>query len=250
MAVPKSFLNPPTVQAVRYEKNFIQTAVCELRFPTLLELEAMPPREFQSRIRRDYPFYEPQILENLSGPEITREHRYLFRSKDQQWTVTIKSFALALETSKYVDFEDFFERLKRVLMSAKEMIDADFFTRVGLRYINRVPIADGNIEGWIRPELIQPLTGGTLGTVKALAATIHGYMENGQYSFRHGFKEPDETEKTSGQYYTLDFDYFSENVEAEMVEDLIKQFNKKNFAFFSWCLGSEALRTLGKGTPK
>src|SRR5687767_698633 len=115
MSEPARVLNPPAVPSVRYTTNFINTAVCELRFPTLLELEAVAPRAFQSSIRKDYPHYEPQIVEQVAGEEVMREHRYLFRSKDQRWTLSVKSYAISLETSKYHDFEDFFERLVRVL---------------------------------------------------------------------------------------------------------------------------------------
>lgn len=250
MDEPGRFLNPPSVPAVRYQRNFIKTAVCELRFPTLLELEAKPPHKFQAKIRKNYPFYEPQVIEQVGGPhELARELRYLFRSKDQQWTITVKSFSLAVETSKYLDFEDFFGRFTQVLASAKDMIDADFLTRVGLRYINLVPIEDGNLEGWIRSDLILPITGGVLGAPTKFSSLLQGPMEHGQYSVRHGLKE-EEPNKSPMKRYLLDFDYFSENVELDAVESRIKEFNNTNFALFSWCLGDKAKRLLGEGKPK
>lgn len=262
MADGLGVLKPPAVKRVRYKRNFIKTAVCELRFPVLLELEARPPREFQSKIRRAYPFYEPQIVDPM-GPadEVAREHRYLFRSKDRHWTVSVKSFAFAIETSKYIDFEDFFARFKEIFGHAKGIIDADFFTRVGLRYINLVPIEDGNLDGWIRPDLIAPLTGGVLGEIKKAAAVVQGAMENGEYSIRHGLRtDPSTLGKgdatpavempATSQHYQLDFDYYAENVELTDVESLIQKFNETNFAVFHWCLGEKALKLLGEGKAK
>src|SRR5262249_49156853 len=134
MEADKPYLNPPTVAPVRYTRNFITTAVCELRFPTLMELETKPPRAFQAKIRKKYPSYEPQIVEQVGAPSgLNREQHYLFRSKDHHWTVTVKSASIAVETSKYVDFEDFFVRFSEVIGHAREMIDSDFFTRVGFR---------------------------------------------------------------------------------------------------------------------
>ena len=254
-------LNPPPVTRVRYKRNFIKTAVCELRFPTLLELEARPPREFQRKIRKQYPFYEAQIIDMSGGDEVGREHRYLFRDKNQHWTVSVKSFALGIETSSYTDFEDFFKRFKQILGSARAMIDADFFTRVGLRYINHVPIEDGKVDGWIRGELIAPLTSGVFGDADKFVGFIQGNMDGGQYTIRHGLRDVahDRGKKTepttatapvNARDYQLDFDYFSENVEFDNVESLVEKFNATNFALFSWCLGEKAQKLLGEGKKK
>lgn len=245
-------LNLPKVARVRYPRNFIRSAVCELRFPTLLELETKPPRGFQAKIRKSYPFYEAQIFEPVGVPEaISSEVRYLFRSKDQHWTVSVKSSGLAIETKKYVDFEDFYSRFVNILASAKEMIDADFFTRVGFRYINQIPIEDGKLEGWIRSELTAPLTSGVLGSAESYSSLIQGHMERGQYSFRQTYRHENNDEtKATEPMYMLDMDYFAENIEFQEVESLIKYFNETNFRFFSWCLGDKAKTALGKGQPK
>jgi uncharacterized protein (TIGR04255 family) len=250
MDKPKVFLHPPKVDAVRYAGNFIKTAVCELRFPALLELEAKPPRAFQSKIRKLYPFYDTQFVDQMDEDQVAREHRYLFRSKDKHWTVSVKSFAIALETSKYVDFEEFFERLNKVIDSARDMIDADFFTRVGLRYINTIPMDTWEPTGWVRPELLSAYSTLPLGAHQDFACVVTGEMENGKYTIRHGVKKDEDPKNTEGPKYTLDFDYYCENVEATAVSARVTQFNKTNFALFSWCLGDKAKKLLGPGKPK
>ena len=127
METAKALLSVPKVNSLKYERNFITTTVCEFRFPTLLELETNPPTEFQKKIRKDYPFYEPQIIEAGGSEKLTRESRYLFRSKDQNWTVSLRSFSLSLETSKYQDFEEFYSRLKTLLDTSKKICIKIFF---------------------------------------------------------------------------------------------------------------------------
>ena len=39
----------PAVEPLEFERNFVRLAVCELRFPTLLELENASPVAFQDR---------------------------------------------------------------------------------------------------------------------------------------------------------------------------------------------------------
>lgn len=246
------YLNPPPVKPVRYQRNFIKNAVCELRFPTLLELETKSPKDFQAKIRKFYPFYENQVIERVGAPEGTSyEQRYLFRSKDKNWTVSVSSSAISVETSNYSEFEEFFDRLSSVLEHAREMIDSDFFTRVGLRYINSIPVSDESPDGWINRDLVLPLTSGVLGVVQSSATIIQGDLKAGKYSMRHGLKRNiAEANKGDLLKYALDFDYYQENVEFTEVLPLVRFFNETNFAFFSWCLGEKAKQVLGEGKPK
>ncbi len=252
MSEPRQILNPPKVPRVRYPRNLIKTAVCELRFPTLLEIEEKPPRVFQQKIRKLYPFYEPQIFASLGNDDASdREHRYLFRSKDQKWTISLKSSAIAIETKKYVDFQDFFSRLTQILESAKDLIDSDFFTRVGLRYINEIQIEDGDLNGWVRDDLVLPLVNGVLGEASTLTSVTQGYIEGGQYTFRQAFNNKNvDTSKEKFPAYVLDTDYFQENVEFKDVSTLVQRFNEINFYFFNWCLGEKAKKSLGEGKAK
>jgi uncharacterized protein (TIGR04255 family) len=242
------YLAPPHTESVRYRTNFIRTAVCELRFPTILELETKPPHALQHKIKKSYPLYEKQIVEQVGAPEALRQQQsYLFRSKDQHWTITVKASSIAFETDAYKDFEDFYSRLCELLHNAADFIDSDFFTRVGLRYINFVPIKDGTLDGWIRSDLIQPLLSGVLGNTSKYAAFIQGSLKRGHYSLRHGLQ--DEPTSKEGEYY-LDFDYFNENIDFKDAFELIKEFKETNFDLFLWCLGDKAKDLLGEGKQK
>jgi uncharacterized protein (TIGR04255 family) len=48
----------PEAPRVIYEKNPLDEVLCQLRFPTVLKIDAEPPAAFQELIRADYPFYE------------------------------------------------------------------------------------------------------------------------------------------------------------------------------------------------
>lgn len=245
-------LNPPPIPSVRYRRNFIRTAVCELRFPTLLELETTPPRAFQAKIRKEYPFYEPQIQDAVGGSDgLEREHHYLFRSKEKKWTVVVKSYAIALETTNYSHFEDFAARFQDLLTRSQGMIDSDFFTRVGLRYVNYVPTTNRDPKGWIRSDLISGLMGDVLGTPRKCLSVVHGHLANGGgFTFRHGLRGIEESKDSTENGYLLDFDYFKEGVEFGDVMQLVTTFHETNFSFFRWCLDEKALTELGEGELK
>lgn len=249
-------LNVPLEESVRYETNYIKTAVCELRFPTLLELETTPPVKLQLALRKLYPFYREEQSVSLNlGSTPTSGKVYIFESKKRDWTISLKPSSISLETKKYTDFDDFNERFSFMYNASSKFLDTDFFTRVGLRYINNVPLPSNNmdrkdISKWINEVLVAPLISDELGSLTAFNSDISGHTEYGGYTFRHGFAPPASQSNEQAISYLLDYDYFKEGVEYDDVIDIVKKFNAQNYNLFKWSLGEEAIKALGKGKTK
>lgn len=247
MASSPTALNLPDVPLVEFERNFIKAVVCELRFPTLLEFETKPPVQLQRELRRDYPHYEPTQSVSVGPGAVGHEIRYLFRSRKKDWTVSFRASAIALETANYTNFEEFAARLDSLLTKSQRLLDTDFFTRVGLRYIDEIPVEDGGLSGWIGDALVAPLTQGVYGTVEHFLQEVRGFTDIGRYTFKHGIRD---SARTEPQVYYLDFDFYEENVQFESVRALVTQFNHQSFRFFRWAIGAKALDRLGKATIK
>lgn len=242
-------LNVPTEQSVRYKINFIQTAVCELKFPVLLELEERLPTKFQSVLRKDFPiFNRSQAVSIHAGGSTDLPYNYAFKSRDLNWVIVLKPDSLVVETSKYTEFAEFLGKIEKILKLVGDMLDTDFFTRIGLRYINVIDLEDGQVDGWINERLIAPLLGGELGTLTKYVSEIHGAFSDGQYTFRHGLN----SDKNDGSkiQYVLDFDYYAEGVDYKDTKELLTKFNTQNFSFFKWTLGKKAIEKLGPGNQK
>jgi uncharacterized protein (TIGR04255 family) len=139
------------------------------------------------------------------------------------------------------------EQINSVVRKSRPFLDTDFFTRVGLRYINELRIEDGKVDGWIRDDLIAPLAAGIYGTVDRFIQEVRGVTKTGKYTFRHGIPglPPDKHD-----LYTIDFDFYNENVEAETVLSLVSDFNKESFRFFLWVIGAKGRDRLGKLIPE
>ena len=238
-------LNLPDIGPVEYEKNFIAQAVCELRFPALLEFETATPVQLQKQLRKDFPIYERHHGVSIGAEISKREPKHIFKSKKGDLIVAFKSSAISLETAKYKNFHEFGKQLESLLERSKALLDTDFFTRVGLRYINEIPIGDGNLGEWVRAELAAPLMAGTYGKVSRFFQEVRGSTQSGLYSFRHGFPT---VEKADKMLYTIDFDFFDENVPFDSVISKITDFNRESFRFFSWTIGPKAKESLGKET--
>lgn len=143
-------------------------AVCELRFPTLLELENQKPVGFQRALRKQYPLYEPKLDVSLElGGTATTAHNHVMRSKDRRWAVSLRPAAIGLETTHYTNFEELEKRLRDIMQVAPALIDSDFYTRVGLRYVNALPISQQGLDGWVNPSLVAPLVDGVLKSAEA-----------------------------------------------------------------------------------
>lgn len=239
-------LKVPPAAAAHYARNFIRLAVCELRFPTLFELEAdRPPVGFSRAIRREYPSHELLKNLNVNAAGLARATAHSFRSKKGRWTVTLRASALSLETSNYDAFEEFQSRLDLVLNAARETIDSDFFTRVGLRYINTVPFSADGIAQWVNPALVAPLDDGTYGDVEEHWQRTRGPTAVGGYSFQHGISKE---EKAGAREYLLDFDFYREDVPVSDAIKVVQQLHQLEFSMFTWTLGPEAKKYLGRST--
>jgi uncharacterized protein (TIGR04255 family) len=241
----QSNLSLPDIDRARFEKNLIKTAVCELRFPALLEYETKRPVELQRELRKDFPLYDRQQAVSVNSPD--KEVRHLLRSRTGEWLVSFRPWSIALETSRYTQFEEFAKKLETVLEKSKSFLDTDFFTRIGLRYINEVHIENGNPDGWIRDELISPLVRGVYGRVDRFLQEVRGTTKSGKYTFRHGIVG---TEDDKRDLYTIDFDFYSENVELDAVLRTVSEFNVESFRFFLWAIGPKARERLGKIVPE
>jgi uncharacterized protein (TIGR04255 family) len=177
-------LNVPYEESVRYDSNFIRAAVCEFRYPTLLELEENPPVKLQRLLRKRYPHYSRKRGVSVGDAGVAPlGHRYQFESRSRDWTISVRASAVSLETSRYTEFEEFLDRVNELLSSAKNLLDTDFFTRVGLRYINVVSIDDSVLEGWINAKLISALLTNELGVLSQFNTELRGFLSNGQIYF-------------------------------------------------------------------
>ena len=149
-------------ERVIYAKRQLVEVICQLRFPEILKIDVSEPADFQERIRRDYPQYEkkieqlpPQMVNGKPVPQGT-VNNYQFVSAEGQWRVSLTKGFIALSTYGYTRWEDFAQRLDRVLAVFIETYHPSWFTRVGLRYVNAFRREALGLDGMLWKELITP----------------------------------------------------------------------------------------------
>ena len=141
--------------------------ICQLRFPSILTINAAEPADFQDAIRGDFPQYArrqdaaPPRITGLGGPNVKVEQQppvtnHNFVSEDNLWRLNLTKDFIALSTLHYSGWEEFARHLDKPLAAFIRLYKPAYFQRVGLRYVNVFSRARLGLEdaGW--EELFAP----------------------------------------------------------------------------------------------
>jgi uncharacterized protein (TIGR04255 family) len=160
-------LSLPQAERVRFERNTIRQVFCELRFPTLPDLENDLPRDFLKSIGKEYPVYEHGMGLKIGitdkGMEQIPQGTHRLHSRKRDRTAWVRSSSFGVETRDYLDFETFHTQIITVMDGLTPHLDTDFFTRVGLRYLNVFPTDPNDITDWVNEALLGPFATDVLG---------------------------------------------------------------------------------------
>jgi len=144
-----------------YVRSPLIETICQLRFPTILSIGSTDPAQFQEVIRADFPRYaarqeqqSPRVVNGKveQAPPITN---YNFISSDGLWKVNLTKDFIALSTLRYTRWEDFAQKLDKVLALFIQIYQPAFFERIGLRYINAIARKALGLEGELWDDLIE-----------------------------------------------------------------------------------------------
>lgn len=234
-----------------YKRNFLRQAVCELRFPTLMEFgEPKPPAAIVSALRKDYPHLElgNEVTLGFAGGPSGSNHVHTMRSSKQTWAVTLKQSSIVIETTAYSEFSNMRTRVLQVVKAAEKVIDTDFFTRIGLRYINVIDNGTDPVLGWVNPELVEPLRSGNFSSVSEFAGKLLVQAADGGCLLQHGVRpKPPVNNIPVAPEYSIDIDTFRTDVPIDQVAAALEAIHSQGFDMFDWALGPAAREYLIAG---
>lgn len=238
----------------RFKRTFLRQAVCELRFPTLMSLGGVkPPSAFVNAIRKQYPTHElaNELTVGVGGASSTdASHAHMFRAAKGNWALTLKASSVTLETGKYPGFVEFRRRVNEMVAAALPVIDSEFFTRVGIRYVNVVPSQGEALEKWINPTLVGAIHGqGFLGVTEYAGKLLLNKEDGGcllQHGLRHKADPPTPLPKGYVPDYVIDIDVYRNEVSVDDLDDALVAAHTQAFSMFDWALGERARQHLGE----
>jgi uncharacterized protein (TIGR04255 family) len=119
----------------------LQLAICEVRFPGDPEVEVQRGA-FYRKIKQEFPsLYVPNVSD---GQPLALQH-YRFVSRNEDWlALAVNSFAYGVTSESYKSFEVFKNSFMSYLAQFRDVYShLEGFTRIGLRYINHLPVKRG-----------------------------------------------------------------------------------------------------------
>ncbi len=245
--LPVSYLSPPNEKSRQFQNNYLDNFVVEFRFPALLEISQDEPIivDIQKSVRMRYPNYQKALTTEFTPAGQSNEVVHEFRSKNNVDLITLRNSAVSYSTSRYRNFTDARSECDYLIESVIPHLQTDFFTRIGMRYINRLPIENStrDVKNWINSEL----TGSTnvLGSLSGLKMEYSGYLdEQATYLFRCGIADSGNSgvkfENLQNVPFVLDYDYSQLDIEIDKALALLDKFHEVHFSFFWWSLGEKA----------
>ena len=206
--------------------------ICQVRFPVLQRFDEpgfLGP--VQDLLRDRYPrSVQEQQIGLVVGPggvtpaQDAGKH-WRFQDAEQSWSVVLGRDFFGVETARYVQFEEFEERIRDLLPVAASM-GINWRERVGLRYVNQMRHPEGRTPAKWR-ELLNPKFLGMVGGDELGADVIHAVQEirlreaDGVLLIRHGLIGPEAS--NDDPFYSLDLDYADERPQPLDPDQLVKQ---------------------------
>ena len=242
----------PHSERVIYTRNPLEVVIAQLRFPSILKIEAEVPARFQEKIRSRYPLFSepspltrglqlPPELMNLVGSTLNVTRTYQFAAEDGNWTLTLSKEQIALACYAYRQWEEFRSQFDEPFRFFLEEYSPAFFTRIGLRYrdvihrsalgLDRVPWSE-LLEPRIAAELDSPIS-------EEVEESSHQILvrltdNGGKVRMFHGVSRVADDDEPR---YVIDNDFFTEQkTEIKDATSKLDNFNRKSGSLFRWCI--------------
>ncbi|PTN55802.1 TIGR04255 family protein [Stenotrophomonas panacihumi] len=238
----------PNVDA--YKLGFLKSIVCELRFPTLLELgNRVPPHAFVKALRKSYPTLElGNEVSFAPGVQGSTSHFHVLRSLNTAWAIALRPNALQVEGTKYTTYADLRARVEEVVAAASEMVDADSWTRVGLRFVNLISHPEDPINGaWLNSAIVGPLHSAGVQGLTDFGGRISAMNEDGRgFNFQHQLQLRQVEDRLKPEY-VIDIDAYAQGIALGDTLKCLDSLHELAFNIFDWSLGEDARSYLRGG---
>ena len=247
----------PTSERVRYHRNPLKAVICQLRFPTILKVEASLPADFQECIREHYPHFQErptlpgaQVPAGLEGVIPAEMQQFLssggrhfdFTSIDKKKQITLNKDFLSLATSDYGEWKEFIADFRGPLDALVQVYKPAMYARIGLRYQNLISRSETGQEGASWSELINARMAGILADEHVgpyvnecmQVATIRLENSLGFLRVQQGLELEQDSKE---QVYIIDIDLYTDQpTEVGNELDILGELHRQAGHFFRWAI--------------
>ena len=246
----------------QYAASPLFEVICQLRFPSILKINAGDPVEFQERLRQKCPRYsvqqeQPQARvingKTEQGPPILN---HTFISEDGTWKVNLTKDFIALSSVRYTTWEDFAAKLDEVLAMFIQVYQPAFFERIGLRYVNafsrkHLQLNDLLWDDLINPPFIGVLSEPDVEETAVVKSALHADVTLPDGMLLHlqcgpGKLAPQQAGKDEEVKFILDHDYAVQgNMQAQEVPEKLEEMHRYAVRLFRAAVSDQLHTAMG-----
>lgn len=244
----------------------LEHVLAQVVFPQILAVDDRDAvRPFQQALSEEYPDVNIEqhsgfILSPSGAAPAQQPSIWRFADIDDVWRVSLAPDFLALETKRYSSRDDFLARFSTVLEALARHIKPKMYTRIGVRYIDRVTGPDAaEIEQFIRSEM--------LGIARSpLSQHVAHFISEGVFDVpepkgrllvrwgslpRNATVDPATIRPAEEQSWILDIDMMRQSREKFEPSEIVasaRSMSERVYAFFRWAVTDQFLNHFG-GKP-
>jgi uncharacterized protein (TIGR04255 family) len=225
-----------------YNKTFLKQVILRLDYARLAVLQTDQETPFTQDMRARYPVVTSnpttQFSVSLASGGVNFGQQGLgwvriHKTENGSRTATLAPDFLALEYTgeTYQHFDELREQVGFMLHSFRHHFDAVQFTRIGLRYVNEITLAEGAALDWdglINANLVTSVKAGLLNGLR-MARSLHQLIalrDDISVILNYGINNPDYPNPVARRQFILDLDcYASGVIESGEAEQRIKDVN-------------------------
>lgn len=206
---------------VKYRKSALREVIFQVRFPSILKIDAEIPSEFQEAVRQKYPLFTDRLNEttvNVNGQEqtIIKNHNYEFVSAKGKTKVNLTSSFLAVSALDYDRWEVFKLDCQAVYDVLLSVYRPSVTQRIGLRYKDLITRSNWNLQHLAWKDLINEHELGILAElpekeVNRYAFDIEIASEDSVVEHRH-FELVRDQQTPKEKSFLIDCDYFIQGI--------------------------------------
>jgi uncharacterized protein (TIGR04255 family) len=219
-----------------YAHNYLSQVIVRMDFLAPLPIpQTGPPKAIYQAIRRRFPIVENKkqlsrtfmVAEKGAVEQQEEIEEWSYFSTSRERAIRLNKSVAVLEYSKYKSFED-------LMVDANSIIDAIHgayadvqVNRLGLRYVNKITLDEGNPTEWARYLSKDLLSIFNLADKKSTIARVFQVMEfnygDNSMRFQYGMLNPDYPAPIRKKEFILDFDSYCNMLMTK--EEIIRNLN-------------------------
>lgn len=149
-----------------YSNAPLKLVACEVEYTLAPGADVNAARdEIYGRFADTYPLpgVAPASVTLEVGPQGAVTHQspqgFRFLDLERTWSIAASPASLVVESSRYIRFEDFLERVIDAIEALGSAVRVAAAQRIGLRYIDEVPLTilpDGTFDGYFTDSVLAP----------------------------------------------------------------------------------------------